>query len=158
MNKVIKITGLTLLIASFVLLLAFFATMGQGSGTLDSAAGEAMHVPLLTDPVLYWTYVLFAITIVLTVLFSLYKFAKNLASNPMSAIKTLIPLLVFAGIFVVTYILGSGERMSIIGYEGTQNEGVWAKISDMFIYTTGTMFVVILVAIAFSLVYRLAKK
>jgi hypothetical protein len=35
-----------------------------------------------------------------------------------------IPLLLFVGIFVVSFFMGSGERMEIIGYEGTQNEGI----------------------------------
>ncbi len=157
MNKFIKITGLSLLIASFLLLLAFFVTLGQGSGTIDSAAGEAIHVPLLTDTVLYWTYILFAIAIVLTVAFALYKFVKSLISNPKSALKTLIPLVVFAGIFVVSFILGSGERMSIIGYEGTQNVGFWAQATDMFIYTIYTLFVLIILTIVGSRVYTSLK-
>ncbi len=157
MNKLIKITGLSLLVASFLLLIAFFATIGQGTGTLDSAAGEAMHVPLLTDTVLYWSYILFVIAIVLTIAFALYKFVKSLISNPKSALKTLIPLVIFAGIFIVSYLLGSGEKMSIIGYEGTQNVGFWAQVTDMFIYTTYTLLVIIVVAIVGSKVYTSLK-
>lgn len=157
MNKFIKITGLSLLIASFLLLIAFFATMGQGTGTLDSAAGEAMHVPLLTDTVLYWSYILFIIAIVVTIAFALYKFTKSLISNPKSALKSFIPIVFFVGIFVISYFLGSGEKMDIIGYEGTQNVGVWAQVTDMFIYTTYTLLVLIILAIVGSRIYASLK-
>jgi hypothetical protein len=69
----------------------------------------------------------------------------------------LIPILLFAGIFVVSYLMGSGERMSIIGYEGVQNEGTWAQISDMFLYTVYTLIVLIIIVIAGSRVYSALK-
>lgn len=157
MFKAIKIIGLALIIASFVLLIAFFATMGSGSETLTSTAGEPMHVALLTDTVIYWIYILFGIAIVATISMALFQFIKSLISNPTAALKTLIPIILFAGIFVVSYLLGSGERMSIIGYEGTQNEGVWAQVSDMFIYTIYTLFVLIIVTIFGSRAYMALK-
>jgi hypothetical protein len=47
--------------------------------------------------------------------------------------------------------------MSIIGYEGTQNEGTWAQLADMFIYSIYTLFVVILVTIFGSRIYTALK-
>lgn len=157
MDKVIKIFGIVLLLASFVLLIAFFATLGQGSASIESAAGEAIHVPLLTDLLLNWAYVLFGLAIVSAVGISLVKFVKSLITTPAKAIKALIPIILFAAIFVIAYFSGSGEYMSIIGYDGTQNEGLWAQISDMFIYTIYTMFVVLLLAIFGSRIYTALK-
>jgi hypothetical protein len=157
MFKTIKILGISLVLISFVMLIAFFATFGQGSGTIDSAAGEAIQVPLLTDAIIYWVYALFGIAIVVSIVAALGQFVKSLISNPASAIKSLIPILLFAGIFVVSYIMGSGEKMNIIGYEGTQNEGTWAQIADMFLYTVYTLIVLIILAIAGSRVYTALK-
>jgi len=157
MSKTVKIFGISLVVVSFLLLIAFFATMGQGTGTMDSTAGEAMHVPLLTDAVFLWTYVLFAAAIVVAIVAALVKFVKSSISNPKTALKAVIPLLLFIGIFIVSFLMGSGERMDIIGYEGTQNEGIWAQITDMFIYTTYTLLVLVLLSIVGSKIYTAFK-
>lgn len=157
MFKAIKITGISMVVVSFLLLIAFFATFGQGSATIDSAAGDAIHVPYMTDIVIYWLYALFGIGIVVSIVAALSQFVKSLISNPASAIKSLIPILLFAGIFVVSYIMGSSEKMNIIGYEGTQNEGTWAQIADMFIYTVYALMVLIILTIAGSRVYTALK-
>ena len=157
MLKVIKSIGISLVVISFLLLIAFFATMGQGSGTIDSTAGEAIHVPLLTDAIFLWTYILFVTAIVVTIIVAFFQFIKSSISNPKSAFKSIIPILVFAGIFIVSYMMGSGEKMNIIGYEGTQNEGVWAQVTDMFIYTTYTLLVLVILSIIGSRIYTALK-
>ncbi len=157
MFKIIKIAGISLVMISFLLLIAFFATFGQGSGMIDSAAGEAIHVPLMTDVVLYWVYGLFAVTIIVSISAALFVFIKSLISTPVIALKSLIPIVLFAGIFVVSFIFGSSDRMSIIGYEGTQNVGAWAQISDMFLYTIYTLFVLIVLTILGSRIYTALK-
>lgn len=157
MLKIVKIFGISLVVVSFLLLIAFFGTLGLGTGTIDSTAGEAMHVPLLTDAVFLWTYVLFAAAIVVALAAAVYKFIKASVSNPKSALRAVIPLLLFVGIFVVSFFMGSGERMEIIGYEGTQNEGIWAQVTDMFIYTTYTLLVLIILSIVGSKIYTALK-
>ncbi len=153
MEKTVKIIGLVLLIASFLMLGAFFATLGQGAEALESPSGEALLVPLLTDTLLYWAYGLFGLAIVSAVGIALVKFVKSLITTPGKALKALIPIIIFAGIFLVSFLMGSQDRMSIIGYEGTQNEGLWAQVADMFIYTVYALFTLIVVAIAGSRIY-----
>lgn len=157
MLKTVKFLGLSLVVLSFVLLLAFFLTLGQGSESLTSASGEPIHVPLLTDTIIYWGYVLFGLAILVAVGVALVNFVKSFITNPGSAIKSIIPVILFLGIFVVSYFLGSGERLSIIGYEGTQNEGLWAQITDMFIYTLYTLFVILIVTIFGARIYSALK-
>jgi hypothetical protein len=157
MLKTVKFIGISLVVLSFLLLLAFFGTLGQGSESLTSASGEAIHVPLLTDAIIYWGYVLFALAIVVAVGVALVKFVKSLISNPASAVKAIIPIILFVGIFVVSYLVGSSEKMTIIGYEGTQNEGMWAQVSDMFIYTFYTLFAVLILTIFGARIYTSLK-
>lgn len=157
MLKTAKFLGLTLVVLSFVLLIAFFLTLGQGSESLTSASGEPIHVPLLTDTIIYWGYLLFGISIFVAVGVALVNFIKSFIANPGSAIKMIIPVVLFIGIFVVSYFMGSGERLSIIGYEGTQNEGLWAQITDMFIYTLYTLFVVLIATIFGARIYTSLK-
>jgi len=157
MLKTVKFIGLALVVLSFLLLLAFFGTLGQGSETMLSASGDAIHVPILTDTILYWTYLLFVLVIVVAVGISLYNFVKSLIANPAKALKSVIPILLFLGIFVISYLTGSGEKMSIIGYEGTQNEGVWAQITDMFIYTLYALFAILILTIFGARIYTSLK-
>ncbi len=157
MLKTVKLIGISLVVLSFLLLIAFFATLGQGGESLTSASGEPIHVPLLTDTILYWSYVLFALAILVAVGISFVKFIKSFVTSPGKAVKSIIPIVLFLGIFVVSYLMGSGERMSIIGYEGTQNEGLWAQITDMFIYTTYTLFVVLIATIFGARIYTSLK-
>jgi hypothetical protein len=155
--KGIKIAGISLVVISFLLLIAFFATLGQGSESIESAAGEAIQVPLMTDVVIYWLYILFGVAIIVSVAFALVKFVKSLMSNPVAALKSLLPIVLFGAVFLISFLAGSGEKMSIIGYEGTQNEGTWAQLSDMFIYTIYTLFVVIIVTIFGARIYTAFK-
>lgn len=155
--KGIKIVGISLVVISFLLLIAFFATIGQGSETIDSAAGEAIQVPMMTDVVIYWLYILFGVAIVVSIALALVKFVKSLISSPVSALKSLIPIALFGAVFLISFLAGSSEKMTIIGYEGTQNEGAWAQLADMFIYSIYTLFVVILVTIFGARIYTALK-
>lgn len=157
MFKAIKYIGISLVVISFLMLLAFFVTIGQGGETIESAAGEALPVPLLTDALIYWTYFLFGAAIVITIVVALSQFIKSFISTPGKAIKALIPVLLFVGVFVVSFFLGSGEKMNIIGYEGTQNVGIWAQISDMIIYTTYTLLAAVLLTIVGARIYTALK-
>lgn len=157
MLKTVKFIGLALVVLSFLLLLAFFGTLGQGSESLTSASGEAIHVPLLTDVIIYWGYLLFGLAILVAVGVALFNFVKSLIASPAAALKSIIPVLLFIGIFVVSFLAGSGEKMTIIGYEGTQNEGVWAQISDMFIYTFSALFVILILTIFGARIYTSLK-
>jgi len=116
-----------------------------------------MHVPLLTDTTFLWLYILFALAIVVTLGSAVVKFTKSSISNPKTALRAVIPLLLFIIIFVVSYSMGSSEKIDIIGYEGTQNEGIWAQVTDMFIYVTYTLFVLIILSIIGSKIYTALK-
>ena len=115
-----------------------------------------MHVPLNRCGFL-WTYVLFAAAIVVALAAAVYKFIKASVSNPKSALRAIIPVLLFAGIFIISFFMGSGERIDIIGYEGTQNEGIWAQVTDMFIYTTYILLVLVILSIIGSKIYTALK-
>ena len=153
----IKLTGLVLVILSFLLLIAFFATFSQGSESLASASGDLIQVPLLTDTILYWLYLLFALAILITLVVAVSQFVKGLIHDTGKALKSLVPIVLFALVFVVSYLLGSGERMSIIGYEGTQNEGIWAQLTDMMLYTVYTLMIALVVTIFGSRIYTALK-
>lgn len=69
----------------------------------------------------------------------------------------LVVIVVFAAIFVISWAVGSPDKLDIIGYEGTQNEGFWAQFSDMIIYTAYVLFAATIIAWICSTVYSKIK-
>ena len=53
--------------------------------------------------------------------------------------------------------IGSPEKISIIGYEGTDNFGFWAQFTDMIIYATYALFIAIIGTIAGAGIYTKLK-
>ncbi|MDO9154193.1 MAG: hypothetical protein Q7U47_10940 [Paludibacter sp.] len=155
MSKIIeKISGITVLLLGVVSVALVALIYLGGNAESISVGEESLIVPKFTDSLLYWSYFLVFLTIAITILLTLYGFIKTLISSPVSAIKTLIPLIIFALVFVVGWYLGSGEKISIIGYEGTDNEGFWARFTDMIIYSIYALFIGLALTIAGSAIYK----
>ena len=142
-----------------VILSGIFVAMIYVGGNAESleVGGELLTVPKYTDTLLYWSYFLIGLIVVITLLLIVLGFVKSLVANPLSAIKSLIPLIIFVLIFVVAWSLGSAEKISIIGYEGTENEGFWAQFTDMVIYASYTLFAAVVLAIFGERVYTSLK-
>ena len=142
-----------------VILSGIFVAMIYVGGNAESleVGGELLTVPKYTDTLLYWSYFLIGLIVVITLLLIVLGFVKNLVANPLSAIKSLIPLIIFVLIFVVAWSLGSAEKISIIGYEGNENDGFWAQFTDMVIYASYTLFAAVVLAIFGARVYTSLK-
>ncbi len=151
LTRVTGIIAILLLAVSIVLVGLMY--MGPSAGTIESAGGDVYNVPATTDTLIYWCYALLIATAVAAVGFAIAKFVNNLIVNPKGGIKTIVTLVVFALIFVVAWNLGSPEKMSIFGYEGNQNEGFWAQLTDMIIYVCYTLFALVFLAIIGSRIY-----
>ena len=155
MSKLIdKIPGLLalILVAVSIVLVTLIYVGGNTDSIMDSA-GEALTVPTFTDMLLYWSYALMILAVLITLLGAFFNYVKEFISNPKSALKTLIPLALFALVFIIAWNLGTGEKMSIIGYEGTENEGFWAQFTDMVIYSTYALFAAVGLTIIGSRIY-----
>lgn len=158
MSKILeKISGLTVLLLGLVSVVLVTLIYVGGNDTPLMVGEDSLTNPVFTDPLLYWSYFLLVLTLGITVLLTLVGFVKQLIENPVAAIKSLIPLILFALVFVVSWFLGSGEKISIIGYEGTENEGFWAKFSDMLIFSIYALFIALGATIIGASVYRKYK-
>lgn len=118
---------------------------------------ETLTVPKFTDALLYWSYFLAVLTIAITLILTVIAFIRQLIETPAAAIKTLIPMALFALVFVVSWFLGSAEKIDIIGYEGTENVGFWAQFSDMLIFSIYALFVALALTIVGSGIYKSLK-
>ena len=48
-------------------------------------------------------------------------------------------------LLVITWFMGSPEKLEIISYEGTDNVGFWAQATDMFLYSLYALFTIAVV-------------
>lgn len=158
MSKLIqRISTLTVLILGIIS--AVLVALIYVGGNVDPiiVGEDSLTVPRFTDALLYWTYFLSVLTVAITLILTVIGYVKKLIDNTSAALKTLIPFALFALIFVVSWLLGSAEKISIIGYEGTENVGFWAQFSDMMIFSIYTLFVAIIVTILGSGIYKALK-
>lgn len=110
---------------------------------------EGMSQPKFTDLLLYWTYALLVITIVVCVLFIIFSSLKQLKESPKKAFGGLLALLGLAALLVITYVIGDGTLLNIPGYEGTDNRPPTLKMTDMWLYSIYIMFVITILAMIF---------
>ena len=155
LSRISNIVALVLLAVSVVIVLAMY--VGPNADTITNAGGDVMNVPAATDTLIYWCYALLIATVVAVVGFAAYKFISNLIINPKGGIKTIVTLVAFAILIIVAWNLGSPEKLPIIGYEGTENEGFWAHFTDMVIYVCYTLFVLVFLAIIGNRLYTKFK-
>lgn len=128
-----------------------------GNAESLTVGGDTLTVPKFTEPLLYWCYLLIALTIGITLTLTLVGFVKKMIENPAAGLKSLIPIAIFVVIFVVAWLLGSPDKVSIIGYEGTENQGAWAQFTDMIIYAIYALFIGVIATIAGAGIYTKSK-
>ena len=148
-----KISLWVLFAASLVITVLFFV---GGSNTID-IAGTEWDEPVFTNLLLNWTYVLCALVVLITLAVSVMQFIKTFIANPKKGIVSSLVILLIVAIFAISWALGSAETINIIGYEGTDNTGFWAKYSDMCLYVAYTLGAGTLLALFGSMIYSKLK-
>ena len=139
-----KITLLALLALGIAFTVLFYLPLSEG--TLE-VAGDFLNIPLFTDAFLIWVYILLGIVVLVTLGVVAVEFAENWKKNRRKAYMTLGVVGGFILLALICWFAGSPEKINIIGYEGTDNEGAWAQLADAVIYacyfliiaTVGTM-------------------
>lgn len=155
LDKLPRIIMLVLLALCVVVGALFYA--GGSNGTLD-VAGDLLDIPRYTDVFLYLNYALAGLVCLITIVVLVLKFAARFKYNPAAAVKSLIPIVLAVLVFVVSWCLGSPEKLDIIGYEGTDNVGFWAQCTDMIIYACYTFFTVTILTLFGMAAYNKFKK
>ena len=126
-----KITLWTLLALGIVFIAMFF--LGGSNGSLE-VAGDFLDIPRFTDAFLIWNYILFGIVVLVTLGVVIVELINNFKTDRRKAYMTLGVVGGFILLACVCWFLGSPEKVDIIGYEGSDNVGFWAQLSDAVIY------------------------
>lgn len=155
-SKIRKISSYTLLVLMVISLvvcgLFYFGGVVPGTETAETP------VPKYTELLLYWGYVIFGITLVLTVIFALAHLVKLLKDNFKSAVSSLAAVVLFFGLFFVGYAMGNGTPMNIPGYDGPDNTPFWLRVTDMWLYTAYILLILIFAALIWGSIKKMVDK
>ena len=122
-------------------LTVIFVAMFYFGGELPN---QTYPTPVYTDSLIYWTTVLFYITVGLSILFPVLQ----IVSDPKGAIKGLAGLAGLGLIILIAYSLSDGTLLSLPGYTGEDNNVGSLKFADTILYTTYVLGVGAIVSIA----------
>ena len=145
-----KITLWTLLALGLVFTALFYLPLSEGS---LEVAGDFLNIPLFTNAFLIWVYILLAVVILVTLAVVAVEFANNWKTNRRKAYMTLGVVGGFVLLALICWFLGSPEKINIIGYEGTDNEGAWAQLADAVIYACYFLFTATIVALVWGVIH-----
>ena len=86
-----------------------------GFGNTETLNGNDLLSPMFTDALLYWIYILTGLAVILVLVFGIVSFAKKLKDSPKEAVKSLMGVVVLVALFVVAYLLSSGDAIVVNG-------------------------------------------
>jgi hypothetical protein len=144
--------GITLIV------LAMFFLGGNVSAENQLPQVVGLQEPRNTDILIYWTYALLFATIVTLLLFAISGFFSTLKTNRKGAIESLLVLLAMLALFGITYTIGSGTPLNIVGYTGPDNVPGTLKMTDMWIFSIYVMLLLVILAIVFAPLLSKSKK
>ncbi len=139
-----KITLWTLLALGIAVIAAFF--LGGNSGAME-VAGDFLDIPKFSDLFLTWIYILLGIAVLITLCVLVVKLGSDFKYNPKRAIRSLCVVVGAVLLCVVCWLMGSPEKLQIIGYEGTDNVGFWAQMADAVMYLVYILFAATIITV-----------
>jgi hypothetical protein len=101
---------------------------------------------------------LLCLAILVTLIFVVMGFCRQWKADKKKAMFSLCVLIAFVLLFVICWFLGSPEKIQIIGYEGTDNQGFWAQLSDMMMYASYALVCGVIIAIIYGAIRSLTLK
>ena len=128
-------TVLYVMLAITLVILGMFFFGGETPLDQRLVADTAMEEPAQTDALIYWMYILFGIAVIITIAAAIYQFVTGFIDSPMTAIKSLLGLILIIVVLVISWAMGSDQPLVMPGYDGAENVPFWLKLTDMFLYT-----------------------
>ena len=154
-TKIRKISSWTLLISSIISIIVL--GMFYAGGVVDPAA--EMKEPIYTGLLINWTSVLFFVTIISTMLFAFWQFITLLKVNPKSALSALGVVVAFVAMLFITYSIGDGTPLQGLNADSQKyNTAGWLQITDMWIWSTVVLLVLIVACVVWGSVKRMLGK
>ncbi len=153
-SLIARITLWVLLLIGVVVSIMFF--VGGSAGTME-VVGDFLDIPVYTDALLNWVYILFGITILATLVAVVASFIRTFKADKKKGWKQVGVICLFVAVLVLSWFLGSPEKVEILGYEGVDNVGFWAQLSDAVMYSIYILTGATLCAIVWGAIYTRTK-
>ena len=150
-----KVTLWVLMVVGIVATALFF--LGGSEGSLE-VAGDFLDIPKFTNVLLYWIYVLVALVILATFGFVIAKLVETFKVDPKAGIRSVVVVLAAVALCALCWFLGSPEKVEILGYEGTDNVGNMARMSDAIMYLVYILTASTVAALVWGVIYTKVKK
>ena len=103
----------------------------------NNPVGE-YNEPAHTETLIYLMYAMFGLCVAVTLVGAIAQFGAALKDNPMSAVKSLLGIVLLVVVLVVSY--GMGSDATIMTGDGLYTDTFWLKITDMLIYSIYFLF------------------
>lgn len=150
-----KVTLWVLMLVGIIATAMFF--FGGSEGSLE-VAGDFLDIPKFTNVLLYWIYALVVLVILVTFGFVIAKLVETFKVDPKRGLTSVGVVLGAIALCVLCWFLGSPEEVEILGYEGTDNVGNMARMSDAIMYLVYILTASTIVALIWGVIYTRVKK
>ena len=150
-----KVTLWVLMVVGIVATALFF--LGGSEGSLE-VAGDFLDIPKFTNVLLYWIYALVVLVILVTFGFVIAKLVETFKVDPKRGLTSVLVVLAAVALCVICWVLGSPEKIEILGYEGTDNVGNMARMSDAIMYLVYILTASTVAALVWGVIYTRVKK
>ena len=131
--------------------------LGGSNGTHE-VAGDVLDVPKYVNEFLYWNYILVGLIIFVTFGFVIWKLIETFRVDYKSGLKSVGVVLAAVALCVLCWQLGSSDKVEILGYEGTDNVGTMARLTDAIMYLTYILTAATAIALLGGVIYTKVKK
>ena len=150
-----KVTLWVLMVVGIVATALFF--LGGSEGSLE-VAGDFLDIPKFTNALLFWIYALVVLVILVTFGFVIAKLVETFKVAPKKGLVSVGVVLGAVALCALCWVLGSPEKIEIIGYEGTDNVGNMARMSDAIMYLVYILTASTVAALVWGVIYTKVKK
>ena len=131
--------------------------LGGSEGSLE-VAGDFLDIPKFTNVLLYWIYALVVLVILVTFGFVIAKLVETFKVDPKRGLVSVGVVLAAVALCALCWFLGSPEKVEILGYEGTDNVGNMARMSDAIMYLVYILTASTVAALVWGVIYTKVKK
>ena len=101
---------------------------------------------------------LVALVILVTFGFVIAKLVETFKVDPKRGLTSVGVVLAAVALCVICWVLGSPEKVEILGYEGTDNVGAMARMSDAIMYLVYILTASTVAALVWGVIYTKVKK
>lgn len=150
-----KVTLWVLMLVGIIATAMFF--FGGSEGSLE-VAGDFLDIPKFTNVLLYWIYALVVLVILVTFGFVIAKLVETFKVDPKRGLVSVGVVLGAVALCALCWFLGSPEEVEILGYEGTDNVGNMARMSDAIMYLVYILTASTIAALVWGVIYTRVKK